>query len=168
VGKVEKPLMTEKVTKLRCFENLKINNLQVVWRNRKKAWMTSAAMEEWLNMFNAKMKKGNRNAIAWFPANATSVLQPIDMGVIYTFKSYYRRFLMRSLISNVEEADSSYALERSLSVLDAVNWVGLAVKKIKAETLRKCFTGFKESDVADNLEDVNENIAALSNLLQGK
>jgi hypothetical protein len=49
-------------------------------------------MEEWLNMFNAKMKNENRNAIlfldnatshpkvtlsnvkiAWFPANATSV-----------------------------------------------------------------------------------------------
>jgi hypothetical protein len=73
-------------------------------------------MEEWLNMFNAKMKKENRNVIlylddatchelsnvkiAWFPANATSVLQPINMGVIYTFKSHYRRFLIQSLISN--------------------------------------------------------------------
>jgi hypothetical protein len=57
--------------------------------------------------------------IAWFPANATSALQPIDVGVIYTFKSHYRQFLMQSLISNVEEADSSYALARSVSVLDA-------------------------------------------------
>jgi hypothetical protein len=99
-------------------------------------------------MFNAKMKKKNRNAlllfgnttchpkvtlsnvkIAWFPANATSGLQPMDMGVIYTFKSHYRRFLIQSLISNVEEADSSYALARSVLVLDAVNWIGLAVKK---------------------------------------
>jgi hypothetical protein len=57
--------------------------------------MNAATMEEWLNMFNAKMKKENRNAIlfvdnatchpkvtlsnakiAWFPANATSVLHP--------------------------------------------------------------------------------------------
>jgi hypothetical protein len=69
---------------------------------------------------NAKMMKENRNAIlfldnatcnpkvtlsnviiAWFPANATSLLQPMDMGVIYTFKSHYRRFLMQSLILNV-------------------------------------------------------------------
>jgi hypothetical protein len=60
------------------------------------------------------------------------------MGVIYTFKSHYKRFLMQSLISNVEEADSSYALARSVSVLDAANWIGLAVKKIKAETVKKC------------------------------
>jgi hypothetical protein len=41
------------------------------------------------------------------------------------------------LILIVEEADSSYALARSVSVLDAVNWIRLAVKKIKAETVKK-------------------------------
>jgi hypothetical protein len=102
--------------------------------------------------------------IAWFPANATSVLQPMDMGVIYTFKSHYRRFLMQSLILNVQKADSSYTLVRSVSVMDAVNWIGLAVKKIKAETAKKCFAkaGIGESDVADNLEEASENIAAIS------
>jgi hypothetical protein len=43
---------------------------------------------------------------------------------------------MQSMILNVEEADSSYALARSVSVLDAVNWIGLAVKTIKAETVK--------------------------------
>jgi hypothetical protein len=64
--------------------------------------MAAATMVEWLNMFNAKMKKGNRNTIlfpdnatchpkvtlsyvkiTWIPAKGTSVLQPMDMGVIY-------------------------------------------------------------------------------------
>jgi hypothetical protein len=75
--------------------------------------------------------------IAWFPANATSVLQPMDMGVVYTFKLHYRRFMMQSLVLNIEEADSSYTLARSVLVLDAVNWIGLAVKTIKAETVKK-------------------------------
>jgi hypothetical protein len=150
MGEMEKPLTIGKAANRRCFKNLKINSLPVIWRNNKKAWMTAATMEEWLNMFNAKIKKENRNVIlflnnatchpkvklsnvkiAWFPANATSVLQHMDMGVIYTFKSHYRPFLMKYLISNVE-ADSSYALARSVSVLDAVKWIGLAVKKIKA------------------------------------
>jgi hypothetical protein len=108
--------------------------------------------------------------IAWFPANATSALQPMDMGVIYTFKSHYSRFLVQSLILNVEEVDSSYTLAISLSVLDVMNWIRLAVKKIKAEIVKKCFAtaGFGESDVADNLEEASENIAAISNLCQGK
>jgi hypothetical protein len=55
---------------------------------------------------------------------------------------------------------------RSESVLDAVNWIGLAVKKSKAETVKKCFAeaGFGESDVADNLEEASENIAAIPDL----
>jgi hypothetical protein len=85
----------------------------------------------------------------------------MDMGVIYTFKSHYRQLLMQSLIFNVEEADSSYALARSVLVLD-----GLAVKKIKAERVKKCFAkaGFGEiDDVADNLE-TSENTTVTSNL----
>jgi hypothetical protein len=141
--------------------------------------MTAATTEEWLNMFNAKMKKENRNdilfldnatchpketlsnvKIAWFPANAISVLQPVDMGVIYTYKSHYRIFLMHFLISNVEEADRCYALARSASVLDAVNWIVLAVKKITAERVKKCFAkaGFGESDMADNLVEARETL----------
>jgi hypothetical protein len=36
VGEMEKPLMTGKAAKPRCFKNLKINNLPVIWRNNKK------------------------------------------------------------------------------------------------------------------------------------
>jgi hypothetical protein len=43
---------------------------------------------------------------------------------------------MQPLILNVEEADSSYELASSVSGLDAVNWIELAVKKIKAETVK--------------------------------
>jgi hypothetical protein len=58
---------------------------------------------------------------------------------------------MQTLISNVEEADSSYTLARSVTVLDAVNWIRLAVKEVQAETVKKCFAKarFGESDVAD-------------------
>jgi hypothetical protein len=151
--------------------------------------MVAATMEGWLNVFNAKLKKENRKAIlfddnatchpketlsnvkiALFPANATSVYKSLDVDVIYTFKSHYRRFLMQSLISNVEEADSSYTLARSVLGMDAVNWIGLAVKKIKAETVKKCFAkdGFGKSDMADNLEEASEHNAAISNFCIGK
>jgi hypothetical protein len=179
-----------KSSKTKMFQQPEINNLPVIWRNNKTDWVTAAAMKEWMNMFNAKMKMENRNTILfldnatrhikvtlsnvkidWFSANATSVLQPMDMGVIYTLKSHHRRFLMQPLISNVEEADSSYALARSVSVLDNwLNWFGLAVKKIKTETVTKCFAkaGFVESDVTDNLEEANVNIAAIRNICRGR
>jgi hypothetical protein len=51
-----------------------------------------------------------------------------------------------------------------------VNWIGLAAKKIRAETVKKCFAkaGFGDSDVTDNLEEASENAAAISNLCRGK
>jgi hypothetical protein len=140
-------------------------------------------------MFNAKMKKENRKVIlfldnatchpkttlsnvkiTWFPANVTGELQPMDMGVIYTLKSHHRRLLMQSLISNVEETNGSYTPVKSALLLDAVNWIRLALKKIKGETVKKCSAKarFGESDVADNLEEASENIGAISNLCRGK
>jgi hypothetical protein len=61
-----------KAAKPRCLKNLKIYNLPVIWRNnkKKKAWTSAATMEERYIMFNAKLKKENRNAIP-FLENAT-------------------------------------------------------------------------------------------------
>jgi hypothetical protein len=63
-GKMGKPLVTGKAAKPRHFNKIKINYLTLIWlKKKKKTWITGATMEEWLNMFNSKMKKENRNAI---------------------------------------------------------------------------------------------------------
>jgi hypothetical protein len=58
------------------------------------------------------------------------------------------------------EANSSNALAKSVSVLDTVNWIGLAVKKTKAETVKRCSVkaGIEESDVGNNLEEASETL----------
>jgi hypothetical protein len=45
---------------------------------------------------------------------------------------------MQSLILDVEEVDSSYSLARPASVVDALIWTGLAVKKIKSKWMGWC------------------------------
>jgi hypothetical protein len=70
VREMEKPLVIGKAAKPSCFKNLDINNLPVIGRHDNKAWMTAATMEEWLNVFNAKIKTENRNVIL-FLDNAT-------------------------------------------------------------------------------------------------
>jgi hypothetical protein len=105
--------------------------------------------------------------ITWFPANATSVLQSMDVGVIYAFKLQYRRFLIQSLILNVEEANSSYALARSVSLLDAVNWIKLAVKKIKTKTVKSVLLKLGLGKVMWQII-WSDNIAAICNLCRGK
>jgi hypothetical protein len=64
---------------------------------------------------------------------------------------------MQIFILNIEEADSPYALTRSATVLDTVNWISLTLKKIKAGTVKKCLCKiwFGEGYVTDNLVKVS-------------
>ena len=120
-GETEKPLVIGKAAKPRCFRNLDIWKLPVEWRSNKNAWMTSQIMEEWLTAFNGRMKMQNRHVLlfldnatchphiklsnvrlAWFPANTTSVSQPMDQGIIRNVKVHYRKLFMQSLLANMD------------------------------------------------------------------
>ena len=51
-GETIRPLVIGKFKKSRCFNNVVINSLPVLYRANKKAWMTSALYEEWLKWFD--------------------------------------------------------------------------------------------------------------------
>jgi hypothetical protein len=78
----------------------------------------------------------------------------VDESVVSEYKSELLEFTSAYEPKNIYIADDT----------------GLFKIEIKAEIVKKCFAkaGFGESDVADNLEEVSVNIAAISNLCQGK
>jgi hypothetical protein len=121
-------------------------------------------------MFNAKIKKENRKAIlsldkCYLPPKGNTFKRencPVSSKcnrciAAHGYGCYLRIQIALHTISNIEETNSSYALAISVSVLEAVNWIGLAVTKIKTESVKKCFAmaGFGESDAADNLEEAS-------------
>jgi hypothetical protein len=93
IGKLNQP---------RCFKNVDVNSLSVIWRANKVAWMTYETFIEWLNIFNKMMKQENRKilkvvdncpahpkvenlsnvTVKFLPPKATSVLQPFDQGIV--------------------------------------------------------------------------------------
>jgi hypothetical protein len=102
----------------RCFKNIEKNNLPVFFRANKKAWMTQDLFKDWFyNCFipeveafmsekklyfkalliidNASCHKVELNhpsvKVIYMPPNCTAVIQPLDQGVIQTFKLYYAR-----------------------------------------------------------------------------
>jgi hypothetical protein len=105
----------------------------------KKAWMNNKVFTDWLVDLNSDMRRQGRkilmlldNAsshgkqedytlsnveIKILPANMTSQLQPLYQGIIQTFKAYYRKSMLRSLLSKIDSAESVNELCKTVSFL---------------------------------------------------
>lgn len=173
-GEKLKPLVIGKSQKPRCFKNVRLESLPVTWRANDTAWMRLNLFEEWLNLLNKSLMHTRRKIllfidnceahsdiklsnvkVKFLPANTTSLIQPLDQGIIKCFKTLYRKNLVRHLIAQVEAGNPGAAKVEDISVLDAVHWIGRAWNAVSAECVRNCFrkAGF-------TLHPVNEVIAA--------
>jgi len=109
-----KPLIIGKCAKSRCFKNINIYNLLMIYRNNSKAWMLLTLFQEWLQEFDLQISRKYRGQrvlllldncpshkvegmvlqnvdVHFLPPNTTSKIQPMDAGIIMTFKKNYRR-----------------------------------------------------------------------------
>jgi len=122
--------------KPRCFNNVN-HNAYVQYFHDKKAWMTSTIFNKWLENFDVHVGTNNKNmllifgnapshkslyklmntTIIFLPPCTTSKLQPLDAGVIRTFKAYYKRNLFLFGFENFEKE-----LKQKFSLKDVVKW----------------------------------------------
>ncbi|XP_046808186.1 tigger transposable element-derived protein 1-like [Lucilia cuprina] len=113
---IMKPLVIHKSKTPRAFKGINKNNLPVYWMSNKKAWVTSVIFREWfykmfvpdakrylndkglpfkvlLIIFNAPGHPQDLEfenvQVIFLPKNTTSLLQPLDQGIISTFKTLY-------------------------------------------------------------------------------
>ena len=98
----------------RALRNINVSTMGGEWRWNKKAWMDTTIMVEWLQSFYSHigtirevlLTMDNLSAhitalelsppppnirVAFLPKNSTSRFQPLDQGIIQSFKSHYRR-----------------------------------------------------------------------------
>ena len=159
VGDFEKPLVIGHAMKPRCFKNVGPLQLPVVWTANKKAWMTECIFKDWATNFNQKMHTERRHVLLlldnapshphdlqlsnvtmqFLPANTTSVLQPLDSGIIKNIKCHYRKRLLRAVLSKIETASCAAEVAKSINCLDACHWVNAAVNDVKSSTVQNCF-----------------------------
>jgi hypothetical protein len=93
-----------------------------------------------------------------FPANTTSVSQPVPPGIIRNAKFHYRPLLMQSLLADIDCTSPACELARTVSFLDGVIWVSQAVQKLLSETVTGCFekAGFVTGELTASVENEND------------
>ena len=77
--------------------------------------------------------------IQFFPANTTSVLQPLGQGIIQNMKCHYRSKMLRAVLCKMESSLAASEIAKSFTVVDACLWIISSVSAIKAATVRNCF-----------------------------
>lgn len=156
-----KPIVIWKSEKPRCFKNVKKSQLPVQYFSQKKAWMTGDILDQVLSKLNRTLRVSGRSVlllmdnagchpeelqhkytnikIVFLPANTTSVLQPLNLGIIKNFKLWYRKLLFRHVLAKIEECTTASQVTKSLTILHAIRWVAEAWKQVTSDTIKKCF-----------------------------
>lgn len=129
------------INKSRYPRTLKNKNkalLPVYWMSNRKAWVTKALTFEWFhNCFipQVKLYLAKKNLpfkvlllmdyagghatefhvngvrVDFLPPHTTSLVQPMDQGVIRTFKALYTRSTMESLIASIDDQEEEFSLK---------------------------------------------------------
>ena len=85
-GKKLKPLVIGNAARPRAFKQKSVtpDNLPVTWKHNKKAWMTTAVFEDWLNHLNETMKKKNRRIILFVDNAGVNTQTHLTCRIVFT------------------------------------------------------------------------------------
>ena len=150
------PLVIGHSRKPRCFRGQRV---PLPWESNNKAWMTAAIFRDWIRKIDGEMgmqqKKivlllNNRSAhphdipldnirLVFLPANTTSLIQPLDRGIIRNFKSLYRSQLLKRVLNAIDNIDNAQKFAKTMTVLDALFMVREAWMGVNEDIIRNCF-----------------------------
>ena len=162
----------------RCFKG--VRNLPCGYKSQKKSWMDGQLFAEWLMALDKKFLKDDRNilmlvdncpahpdvpnlhaiTLRFLPPNTTSVLQPMDQGVIRSIKAFYRKEIVKRIIASFEQENCM----PKISVLDAMKMVTGAWDNVTQGTIINCFKHCHISKSSQDaaVSDSDDPFAALS------
>ena len=182
-----KPMVVGKSANPRCFKDFSAD-VYVQYEHNNKAWMTRYLFAEWLHRFNRHIKQKKKRPVLllldnvathfpdvqleyvtlhYLPPNTTSHLQPLDAGIIRSFKALYRSSQVKRLIELLEQDKNP-----DINLKEAVRYLASAWKSVSPATIRNCWrhTGIVSMDAdrresADSVDELNTllNASVLSN-----
>lgn len=168
-----KPMLVYKSENPRVMKGKNKDHLPVFWRSNKTAWVTKTNFKEWflksfvpeVQLYLAKenlafkilllldncASHGDEVMLAhpdveicFLPPNTTSLIQPMDQSVIATFKSYYLRHLLQTMVrfvnqhrecENFESENVVRSFWKKFSILDCLGLIEKSWQEISNSTL---------------------------------
>ena len=197
-----KPMLVYHAENPRALKGFPKNTLPVLWRANKKAWVTKVLFEDWFtNYFCPATERYCRengldfkillildNApghptglsdlnehvkITFLPPNTTSLIQPMDQGVIATFKAYYLRRTFSQAIKTTtgENAPTLTEFWKSYNIRNVIENIGEAWLEVTASNMRAVwkhiiphcandFIGFEThfAEVTNNIVEIGKGL----------
>ena len=148
----------------RSFKKKDTRLFGIKYRYNDSKWMTTQIMVEYLEWLNLKLKSQNRHVlllmdnfsahtgaveylggknalshveIEWLPPNTTSVWQPLDQGIIASFKLQYRKMWVAYMI---KQFDNDKNPLKTVTLLHSIRWAVQAWRHyIKSSTIKRCW-----------------------------
>nr|XP_032833715.1 tigger transposable element-derived protein 1 [Petromyzon marinus] len=198
-----KPLLVYHSENPRALKGYTKNTLPVIWKSNPKARVTGAIFEEWFRVyfvpavkeycrtnnlaFKAILVLDNAPChpvsvegfdpnikVVFLTPNTTALLQPMDQGVMSSFKAYYLRQTFAQAISATDKEGGPTLTEfwKGFSILDAVKNIAASWKEMKQSNLngvwRKLCPEFVSNfqGFTDTVEEVTENVVEMAGQLQ--
>lgn len=169
-GERFKPLVIGKSKSPRPFAGRNMSRLPCMYANQPSSWMTSEIFADYLTKMDKRFKRQKRKVllfcdqapvhklpddtvftnitVQYLPASATSVLQPLDLGIIRSFKSAYKKLLLNDVAARVCEAAFSTIEEKKdlvqkklqeITILRAMEMAKKSFDGIDKEWIVRCW-----------------------------
>lgn len=155
-GSYKRVFVIGKPGKPRCFRN---KNIPITYFSNKNSWMTVTIWNNILSILDEDMNKIKKNIIIfvdnaschkttitlknikvqYLPPNTTAIIQPLDQGIIHSFKQQYRQIIVKKQICAIERGKTVPEYIKSISILDALHFIKRAWWLVKPECIENCF-----------------------------
>lgn len=162
-----KPMLVYKSINPRVMKHVCKSKLPIYWTANRKAWVTTETFKMWffkcfVPSVEKYLKQKNQDfkvllildnapshpkdlyhsnvKIIFLPPNTTALLQPLDQGIIATFKAIYIRKSLEWILNKIESEDIGVVKAWKLfTILDCITLIDSSMKEIKPTTLCSCW-----------------------------
>ena len=170
IGKSKTPRCLQKKYKMQ------VKDMSVDWYASKNAWMTGEIHHQIMTKLNNEMRLSNHHILyvcdnasshqvreyshikfLMLPPNATSIMQPLDQGIILSAKRRYKKKLAERYLACVENNKDANSLLKALDIVQATNMIAASWRETSSTIIQNCFrkAGFKHHavDPASEIEE---------------